>query len=81
MRLKRTEYGCSPIARTFQMLLPEETFAVLEGEFWVPPEDEQVGNDYLRCCLSGIASGGLIRLYQCVSRNQGHVFTRKNNLH
>jgi hypothetical protein len=32
MRLKRTEYGCSPIVRIFRMLLAEETFAVLGGE-------------------------------------------------
>ena len=33
MRLKRAEYGCSPIVRIFRMLLAEEAFAVLGGEF------------------------------------------------
>jgi hypothetical protein len=42
MRLKRTEQGCSPI---------------VGGESGYGPEDKHVGNDYLGCCLSGIASG------------------------
>jgi hypothetical protein len=32
MRLKRTEYGCSPIVRIFRTLLVEEAFAILGGE-------------------------------------------------
>jgi hypothetical protein len=47
MRLKRTEYGCSPIVSFFPMLLPEEMFAVLEGESEYDLKISKAGNDYL----------------------------------
>jgi hypothetical protein len=83
MRLKRTEYGCSPIVRFFPTLLPEETFAVLEEE-----------SEYdLKISKSGMTTSNaarlvlrvdLICLYQDISRKSralSSVYIHKNDSH